>query len=118
MTNLGYHIRIRLNDERVIAPSSHERRILARVVLEQGRDCNLYVFGYPDTHLHLVARCDRPRAGRLTHSIEVSLKRKLKLPIGFTQYPPQSIEDNRHLYNTVQYILRQSEGEAPAPPKG
>lgn len=109
MTNLGYHICVRLNDRRVIAPSIQERRILARVVLDQGRAHDLYVFGYPDTHLHLAARCDRLQAGRLAHNVGVSLKRRLRLPVGFSQYPPKPIEDNRHLANTIRYILRQSE---------
>ena len=59
--------------------------------------------------MHLVARVGRAQAGRLTHNIEVSLKRRLGLSVGFVQYPPKPFADNRHLYSTVRYVLRQAE---------
>jgi hypothetical protein len=115
MANLGYHIRLRLTDNRVIAPTARERRILSRVVLEQGRRDNLYVFDCPDSHLHVAARCDRDAAGSLTHRMGSGLKQRLHLPVGFVQYPPKPIEDNRHLYQTTRYILSQREHHGLAP---
>ncbi|MFH2007479.1 MAG: hypothetical protein ABI333_12915 [bacterium] len=109
MSNLGYHIRIRLRDDRVIATDQRQRRILARAVLEQGRHSGLYAFGFPDHHLHAAARCTRKEAGGLAHRIGVSLKRKLALPVGFVQHPPKPIADTWHLYNAVEYILTQPE---------
>ncbi len=115
MANLGYHIRLRLTDDRVIAPTARERRILSRVVLQQGRRDNLYVFDCPDNHLHVAARCDRGAAGLLTRRMGSSLKQRLQLPVGFVQYPPKPIEDNHQLYNTVRYVLRQREHHGLAP---
>lgn len=109
MTRLGYHMRFHLIDDGVIASTIGERRILARAILEQGRHFDLYAFGYPDTHVHLAARVDRAGAGRLTHAVEVSLRRRLGLTVGFMQYPPKPLVDNQHLYSTVRYILRQAD---------
>ncbi len=115
MTNLGYHIRLHLTDNRVIAPTAPERRILSGVVLDQGRRDDLYVFDCPDNHLHVAARCNRSAAGLLSHRIGSSLKQRLQLPVGFVQYPPKPIEDNHQLYNTVRYVLRQREHHGLAP---
>jgi hypothetical protein len=109
MSNLGYHIRIRLSDDRVIASDQRQRRILARAVLKQGRRSGLYAFGYPDHHLHAAARCSRREAGGLAHRLGVSLRHRLALPVGFVQYAPKPIADNWHLYNVVEYILTQPE---------
>lgn len=109
MSGLGYHIRFKLRDDRVIAPTMRGRRILARTVLEHGRAYNLYAFGYPDTHVHLAARVDRGDAGRLTHAIEASLRQRLGLTIGFVQYEPKLLSDQHHLTSTVRYILAQAD---------
>ncbi|MFH2005558.1 MAG: hypothetical protein ABI333_03115 [bacterium] len=109
MSSLGYHIRIRLSDDRVIASDQRQRRILARAVLEQGRSSGLFVFGFPDHHLHIGARCNRKDAGGLAHRIGVSLKRRLDLPVGFVQHPPKPIADTWHAYNLVEYLLTQPE---------
>lgn len=112
MSRLGHHIRFRLGDDSAIASTIEERRVLARTVLEYGRRFDLYAFGYPDTHVHLAARVDRAGAGRLAHAIEVSLKSRLALTVGFVQYPPRALVDNSHLYNTVKYVLRQVDRHA------
>lgn len=107
MNTLGFHIRFRLLDDRVIAPTIAARRILARTILELGRDHGLYAFGCADTHVHLAARVDRATAGRLTGAIESSLRQRLALPVGFTQHPPKPIVDQHHLIGTIRYVLRQ-----------
>ncbi len=107
MSTLGYHLRTHLVDNRVIALTPAHRRILARVVLEQGRRDRLFVFDCPDSHLHVAAGCDRAAAGRLTHRITSSLTQRLGIPVGFVQYSPRPIEDQRHLDYTARYILRQ-----------
>lgn len=109
MSELGYHLCFRLRNDAVIASTIQERRVLARVVLDQGRGRGLYAFGYPDTHVHLAARVDRAEAGRLLHGVEVSLKRRLGLGTGFVAHDPIPLRDNHHLYNTVRYVLRQGE---------
>jgi len=109
MPPIGYHIRIRLQDNRVILQSDEQRRVLSRVVLHQGRLDGLLAFSLPDTHLHLEALCDQRAANRLSHRIETSLKQRLNLPIGFVTYPHEPIRDQRHLSNTLHYVLTQHE---------
>ncbi len=41
MPHLGHHIRIRLQDDRVIATTAEQRRLVARVVLHHGLRYNL-----------------------------------------------------------------------------
>ncbi|MFN2168145.1 MAG: hypothetical protein ACK2U9_18030 [Anaerolineae bacterium] len=107
MAPLGHHIRIRLEDSRVIAHSADQQRVVARVVLAQGQACGLLAFGLPDTHLHLQARCDLRAAGRLSQRVGASLKQRLGLPVRFVTYPHEPIRDQRHLFNTLRYVLTQ-----------
>lgn len=109
MSRLGYHVRFRLSDEGAIVTTIEERRVLTRAILEVGERFDLYAFGFPDTHVHLAARVDRAGAGRLAHAVEVALKRRLRLSVGFAQYTPKPLADNAHLYSTVRYVLRQVE---------
>jgi hypothetical protein len=104
---LGHHIRLRLEDDRVIAPTADQRRLVARVVLDQSRRYNLLAISLADAHLHGEVVCDRQAAGRLSYGVEASLKQRLSLPVGFVQYDPEPIRDARHLRNTFRYILTQ-----------
>jgi len=98
---------MRLRDNRAILHSVEHRRILCRVVLQQGRGDGLLAFSLPDTHLHIEALCGERPATRLCQRIETSLKQRLALPVGFVTYPHEPIWDQRHLYNTLRYILTQ-----------
>ena len=108
MNALGYHIRIRLNDDRVIASTPAAQRTLARVVLCQARWCCLLVFALADTHLHLLVACSRKEAGKLARRIEIQLSHQLDLSVGFTPAYIVPIRDGRHFYNTFYYILNQN----------
>ncbi len=107
MSPLGYHTRFHLQDNRAILKDADQRREAARIVLEQGRAYDLLVFSFPDTHGHLLPRCDARRANRLNQRIESSLKQRLNLPVSFVSYPPEPIRTQSQLYNTVRYILTQ-----------
>ncbi len=107
MPHLGHHIRIRLQDDRVIAPTVAQRRMVARVVLHHGFRYNLVAMALADSHLHMEAMCDRIAAGRFAHGIEASLKQRLRLAVRFIQYEPEPIRNHRHLWNTFKYILTQ-----------
>ncbi len=107
MTPLGHHIRIRLEDGRVIVHSDEERRVVARVVLKQGRGDGVLAFSLPDTHLHLEALCSDRAASRLCQRIATSLKQRLNLSMSFVTYPHEAIGDQRYLFNTFRYLLTQ-----------
>ncbi len=57
MPPLGHHITIRLCEDRVLTPTPAQRRIAARVILDQGRTAKLLNFSIPDTHAHINAAC-------------------------------------------------------------
>jgi hypothetical protein len=104
---LGYHIGFKLEDERVIARTDGERRILARTLLEQGRRCGLFVFGAADNHLHAGVAASRREAGAFAHRVECSLRHRLALPVSFQPAHLKPIADQRHAYSVFRYCLRQ-----------
>ncbi len=108
MSVLAQHIRIRLRDDRVMAPTPEERRLLARVVLHQARHENLLTFGLADTHLHMENVCSWEAAGQRGRRVELSLRYRLRLPVGFVSVYREPIRDGRHLVNAFNYILKQS----------
>ena len=105
MSALAHHIMLRLTDDRVIAPGPSARQLLARVVLEQSKDFGLVAFCGADTHLHILAHCDRQSAGRLAWRIEVALGKHPSLDVGFAPAHVKSVVDRRHLANAFFYIL-------------
>jgi len=106
---IGFHIRLRLRDSRVIAPTIEDRRILAKVVFSQAKEERLLAFGVPDNHGHLEVVTNRRGAGRLAHRVEVSAKRRLGLEVGFARAHLEPIRDQRHLKNAFFYILQQNQ---------
>lgn len=109
MAPVGYHVRMRLSDNRVILHSRDQQRILSRVVVHQGRNDGLLAFSLPDTHLHLEVLCAEIAANRLCQRIGSSLQQRLSLSTPFVTYPHEPIRDQRHLNNTFHYILTQHE---------
>jgi hypothetical protein len=104
---LAQHLCLRLVDNRVIAPTPHQRRVVARVVLEQGRRHGLLAFGLADTHLHLLATCSRPAAGQLARRVELGLTHRLRVEVGFAAAYIKPVSDGAHLRNTFIYVLEQ-----------
>ncbi len=109
MAPIGYHVRMRLRDHRVILCSPAEQRLLARVVLHQSRNQGLLAFSLPDTHLHLEVLCTDRAASRLCQRIGSSLKQRQGRSVGFITYPHEPLRDQRHVHNTFHYILTQHE---------
>jgi len=50
---IGHHLVLRLVDNRVIANTDAQRRVVACTVIEMAKDDRLLAFGLVDTHLHL-----------------------------------------------------------------
>jgi len=107
MNPLGFHVRLRLRDDRVIAQSPAHRRALARIVLAQARRDRLLAFGVADTHLHLETGGDRAAAGQLARRIEIQTRLALPLPVGFSPAYFKPILNQSHLSHSFTYILKQ-----------
>jgi len=104
---LGYHIIIRANSGRVLAPGGRERRIVARSVLHRGREFGLLTFRAPDTHLHSLNAAGRDAAGEFARRVETSLTRQLDVEGGFADPRFIPIEHQRHLERVFRYIQNQ-----------
>jgi hypothetical protein len=106
---LGYHVMIRLDDDRVLTRNTDSRRIAARVFLRHGRRAGLVAFAIADTHAHAVVVCPRAAAGRFAHAVEIALSRQLKLEVCFEPARIKAIRTQRHLYSCFYYVLRQDD---------
>jgi len=100
---------LRLSDDRVVARTTGERRLLARSVLGIGREYTLLGFRAADTHVHLEAVCSEAEARRFAWRVEVSLSRKLRLPVPFAKPRIKAIFDQGHLYGVFGYMFRQEQ---------
>jgi hypothetical protein len=107
MTPLGHHITLRLLEDRVLTPTPAQRRIAARVILEQGRAAKLINFSIPDTHAHLNASCGYAASNELARRVELSLGRRLHLPVGFERARVKPIRDIWHHSNLFTYVFNQ-----------
>lgn len=106
---IGHHIIMNLWDKRVIARSDPARRTVSRCILTVAREHELLAFGQGDNHLHGLNAEDWDRCGKLAQKIEMSIKKSLKLPVGFAPVYRKPIYEQDHLYNTFYYDLRQQD---------
>jgi hypothetical protein len=106
---IGQHIRLRLEDDRVIAPTSAARRLLARIVLHHGRGFRLLSFGCPDTHLHLEPACSHVEAVELDRRVKIHIRKLLHPDVGFQRSRIDPVRDQWHLFNTFRYAITQQE---------
>jgi hypothetical protein len=109
MEPIGQHLMLRLEDDRVIAPSVAARRALARCVLRCGRPFGLLAFAAPDTHLHLLALCSALLAAELCRRVAISLSKTLRPEARFRRYHAKPLINQAHTYSAFRYLLRQGE---------
>lgn len=109
----AHHIRLRPKGSWAIADTPEARRLVVRAVLDRGKAAQMLAFGLADNHLHIEAACDRARAGRLAHYLEVSLGSLLGLERGFEPAWIEPVADGIHLARLFEYVLRQPERHAP-----
>ncbi len=106
MSALGYHVILRLGDDRVIAPSRAERRRWARQLAALARRFPVLAWKLADTHLHVVIL-----AGAL------EFIRQLRIWVAKSPRPGVPLEVQRtkplagqgHLVNAFHYTLRQDD---------
>jgi hypothetical protein len=106
---IGQHVRLRLEDDRVIAPTTAARRLLARIILHHGRGFGLLSFGCPDTHLHLETACSHAEAVELDRRIKIHLRKLLHPEVGFQRSRIDAVKDQWHLFNTFKYAITQQD---------
>lgn len=104
---IGYHVTIRLDDDRPIATSPAALRSLARVVLAQGETRGLLAFGAADDHLHVELATDRASAGAFAKYVQTALCWRLRLGARFERARIRPLYNQKHAYNTFHYVHRQ-----------
>lgn len=104
---LGFHVTMRLEDDRPIATTPAALRVLARVVLSQGETRGLLAFGAADDHVHAALVTDRASAGAFAHHVETALRWQLDLRARFDRARIRPLHDQRHAHNTFRYAHRQ-----------
>jgi hypothetical protein len=109
MPPLAWHITSRLYDDRIITPTTRDRRRLARSLLRIGLDSGLLAFGIADTHLHAASVCDRVTAGQLARRAELAAQGLFRYGVPFESARIRPIHDQAHLRNAFWYILRQQQ---------
>jgi hypothetical protein len=107
MPELGFHMMLRPDDDRVLAPSAPLRRSLARSVYRTAEPFPLLGFGAADNHLHLAVLGDRRTAGDLAHRVMCSLHWSLGLAVTFFPVRYKPLESQHHLRSTFHYALNQ-----------
>ena len=78
-----------------------------RSILRHGPGAQLVCFGVVDTHIHVLLCGARTDAGEAMRRIELACHRLLHLTRRFQGARIRPIENQRHLNNTLHYILRQ-----------
>ena len=108
---IAWHVTLRLDRDydRVITTTAADTRRAARRFLRFGRPARLLAFGVADTHMHALLACDRARAGRFVHDLEVSLRHALGLTVPFAPARFTTVESQPHLRRAFDYVLRQDD---------
>jgi len=104
---IGYHVTIRLEDDRLLAMTTDALRVVVRVVLAQGERRGLLAFGVADDHLHAELATNRTTAGSFALYVQTALQQRLRPGARFEAARIRPLHDQRHAYNTFHYVHRQ-----------
>lgn len=96
-------------DDRVLAPTALEQRLVAATLLSMPAQFELTSYGAADSHLHSLVVCGREAAGQFARILELRLHAALSLLVPFEAARIRPIESQRHLGSVFFYALRQEE---------
>jgi hypothetical protein len=109
MSQLGHHIRVRLESDRLLHSSVAQRRSLVRSVYKTSAPWPILAFGAAGHHGHVVAKTDHRGAGELARRFEISLQLRHDYGSPFLRVHRTPLVDQRHLYSACMYDMRQRE---------
>ena len=107
MEPIGYHITLRLEEDRPVATSPAERRLLARTVLTVARPFKLLAFRWADTHGHFLCIGDRATCAELARRIEIAIQVRFSPGSRFARPRLKPVFNLWHLQEAFFYIERQ-----------
>lgn len=105
---LGFQVILRLDDDRVLAPSREARRKLARVMHRVGDEFGVYAWCVGDNHLHVGLFCSLAQANEFARRLAIALQRALRPRTRFDRPRITPIHDQAHARNVLFYVLGQS----------
>jgi hypothetical protein len=108
-TPLGFHIGLRLEGDRNLAPDTASRRVFARTVLKAARPFGLLACRWVDTHGHMEIMGSREEAGEAVRRAEIALQRALEPGSSFVRAYIKPMMDFAHVKSTFAYVLGQQE---------
>lgn len=101
----AFHVMIRSNDRLPLARNRAEGLAITNAALRIGQRHGLALFRLVDHHAHALVSAPRPSAGRFARHLECAAG--YAVDSAFEPARIERIDDQRHLDNTVRYILRQ-----------
>lgn len=104
---VGYHVTLRLSDDRGIARRGPALRRAARALYGVGARRGLLAFRVADTHVHALVATDREGAGLFCRYTGCALRRVLGLPVPFEPGRLRPMESERHAWNALRYLMKQ-----------
>ncbi len=107
MEPIGYHVSLRLEEDRQIAVTPQQRRELARAILDVARAFELLAFRWADTHGHLLAMGDRATCAELVRRVEIAIQRRFAPGLPFARPRFRPVYSLWHLSEAFFYVLRQ-----------
>lgn len=103
---LGYHVILRLDDDRVIAPSRAERRRIARKLAEMSRKMHILCWKLADTHLHIVV-LGKERPDELIRRLKIWFANAVRPGVPLEVQRNKPIRSQSHLESVFHYALSQ-----------
>lgn len=106
MPPLAFHLVLRLQDDRVFAPSPAARRRLARVLARLAEAFPLLAWRIVDTHLHVLGLLAEAQVAELVRRLRISVAHQHPgVPLLLARRIP--IANQWHLGECFAYVLRQ-----------
>jgi hypothetical protein len=106
---LGFHVVLRLGDDRVIAASEAERRRWARRLAQCAEDHPIVVWKLADTHLHLVVLGDAAVVAELVRRLRIWVATALRPGVPVEVQRTKPLAGQSHLEAAFAYVLKQDD---------
>lgn len=107
-TPLAWQLVLRLEDDRVLAPSRAARRKLARVMARLGDAFGVYVWCAADNHLHVGLFATLRQVREFARRLMITLANTFRHGSRFRRPRITPIHDQSHARNVLLYTLGQS----------
>lgn len=107
MSQIGYHLRIRLESDRLIHCSPIQRRSLVRSVYDTTQEWLVLSWGCAGVHMHVVVLATYREAGELARRLEISLQRKHGYGCSFLKVHRKPLADQHHAFRSCLYDMNQ-----------